>query len=189
MQSLRRGGGRGLRRCLHELAYATDPTSAFGGIIAFNRTLDAATAKAILDRQFVEVTDRLRSYARRVRSDYRHQEANVRVLPDSRTARGLNNYDSNAHWFRPAAADRPTTASMSAERVEGGHPRRARPKRSLRDLLLPGAWPSTSNPTPLAYAKDNRTIGVGAGQMSRVYSARPSPASRPPMRTWWCLAR
>ena len=39
----------------YELAYATDPTSAFGGIIAFNRTLDAATAKAILDRQFVEV--------------------------------------------------------------------------------------------------------------------------------------
>ncbi len=37
----------------YELAYATDPTSAFGGIIAFNRTLDAATAKVILDRQFV----------------------------------------------------------------------------------------------------------------------------------------
>jgi phosphoribosylaminoimidazolecarboxamide formyltransferase/IMP cyclohydrolase len=39
----------------YEMAYGTDPTSAFGGIIAFNRTLDAATAKTILDRQFVEV--------------------------------------------------------------------------------------------------------------------------------------
>ena len=36
-------------------AYRTDPTSAFGGIIAFNRELDAATAKAIVERQFVEV--------------------------------------------------------------------------------------------------------------------------------------
>ena len=36
-------------------AYRTDPTSAFGGIIAFNRELDAATATAIVDRQFVEV--------------------------------------------------------------------------------------------------------------------------------------
>ena len=39
----------------YNLAYATDPTSAFGGIIAFNRELDAETAKAIVDRQFVEV--------------------------------------------------------------------------------------------------------------------------------------
>ena len=39
----------------YEAAYRTDPTSAFGGIIAFNRELDAATAAAILERQFVEV--------------------------------------------------------------------------------------------------------------------------------------
>lgn len=39
----------------HDLAYATDPESAFGGIIAFNRELDVATAQAIVDRQFVEV--------------------------------------------------------------------------------------------------------------------------------------
>ena len=44
------------RRCeAYERAYRTDPTSAFGGIIAFNRPLEAATAQAILDRQFVEV--------------------------------------------------------------------------------------------------------------------------------------
>ena len=39
----------------YDLAYATDPESAFGGIIAFNRELDAETAKAIIERQFVEV--------------------------------------------------------------------------------------------------------------------------------------
>jgi hypothetical protein len=57
-QSLRRGRGAGLEGGIgkaYDLAYATDPESAFGGIIAFNRELDAATAKAIVDRQFVEV--------------------------------------------------------------------------------------------------------------------------------------
>ena len=39
----------------YELAFATDPESAFGGIIAFNRKLDVKTAKAICDKQFVEV--------------------------------------------------------------------------------------------------------------------------------------
>jgi phosphoribosylaminoimidazolecarboxamide formyltransferase/IMP cyclohydrolase len=62
----------------YELAYATDPTSAFGGILAFNTKLDAATCKAILDRQFVEVLiapdyeDGALEYARK--------KANVRVL-------------------------------------------------------------------------------------------------------------
>src|SRR5690606_33465518 len=62
----------------YEAAYATDPTSAFGGIIAFNRKLDAATAKTILDRQFVEVLiapdydDEALAYATK--------KANVRVL-------------------------------------------------------------------------------------------------------------
>ena len=44
----------GIRQA-YELAYATDTESAFGGIIAFNRELDAETAKAIVERQFVEV--------------------------------------------------------------------------------------------------------------------------------------
>ncbi|MFX6559755.1 bifunctional phosphoribosylaminoimidazolecarboxamide formyltransferase/IMP cyclohydrolase, partial [Acinetobacter baumannii] len=62
----------------YELAYATDPTSAFGGIIAFNRALDAATARTILERQFVEVL---------IAPDYEpgaldaaRKKANVRVL-------------------------------------------------------------------------------------------------------------
>jgi phosphoribosylaminoimidazolecarboxamide formyltransferase/IMP cyclohydrolase len=54
-QSLRRGGRFATILEAYDRAYKTDPTSAFGGIIAFNRPLDAATAKAIVDRQFVEV--------------------------------------------------------------------------------------------------------------------------------------
>ena len=54
-ESLRRGARAPTRSTPIERAYETDPTSAFGGIIAFNRPLDAATAAAILERQFVEV--------------------------------------------------------------------------------------------------------------------------------------
>src|SRR3970282_903443 len=74
----------------YEAAYATDPTSAFGGIIAFNRRLDAATAKTILDRQFVEVliapdfADAALEYARK--------KANVRLLKTPH-GEGRNNVD------------------------------------------------------------------------------------------------
>src|SRR5690606_4516917 len=75
----------------YELAYATDPTSAFGGIIAFNTTLDAATARVILDRQFVEVL--IAPDYEPAALDYATKKANVRVLRipagDAR-----NNYDT-----------------------------------------------------------------------------------------------
>ena len=63
----------------YEAAYATDPTSAFGGIIAFNTRLDAATAKVILDRQFVEVL--IAPDYEEGALDYAKKKANVRVRP------------------------------------------------------------------------------------------------------------
>ncbi len=76
-------------RDAYEMAYRTDPTSAFGGIIAFNRPLDAATAKLILDRQFVEVlvvpslldgaVDVLATQAQYPRAAYRHAAAGCRT--------------------------------------------------------------------------------------------------------------
>ena len=74
----------------YELAYATDPTSAFGGIIAFNTTLDAATAKAILDRQFVEVL--IAPDYEDGALDYAKKKANVRVLRIPH-GEGRNNMD------------------------------------------------------------------------------------------------
>src|SRR3546814_1816917 len=62
----------------YERAYATDPTSAFGGILAFNTTLDAATTKVILDRQFVEVL--IAPDYEPAALDYAKKKANVRVL-------------------------------------------------------------------------------------------------------------
>ncbi len=150
-------------------AYITDPTSAFGGIIAFNRPLDAATAKAILERQFVEVI-----IAPSVNADAKPilaTKPNVRVLESG--AWGVQ---------RPAdmdlrrvtggilvqAADRGTVSPKELKTVT----KRAPSPQELRDLLF--AWKVVKfvKSNAIVYGKEGRTIGVGAGQMSRVYSAR-----------------
>ncbi len=150
-------------------AYITDPTSAFGGIIAFNRPLDAATAKAILDRQFVEVI-----IAPSVKDDAKPilaSKANVRVLESG--AWGAQ---------RPSEWDlrRVTGGLLVQERDQGMVTQkelkvvtqRAPSPQEWRDLLF--AWKVVKfvKSNAIVYCKEGRTIGVGAGQMSRVYSAR-----------------
>jgi phosphoribosylaminoimidazolecarboxamide formyltransferase/IMP cyclohydrolase len=150
-------------------AYVTDPVSAFGGIIAFNRPLDPATASAILDRQFVEVI-----IAPQVREDAKAVLAtkpNVRVLecgawgptrpsgPDFRCVTG-----------GLLVQDR--DIGMVAEKDLRVVTKRAPARQELKDLLF--AWKVVKfvKSNAIVYAKEGRTIGVGAGQMSRVYSAR-----------------
>ena len=150
-------------------AYVTDPTSAFGGIIAFNRPLDAATAKAILERQFVEVI-----IAPEVTADAKPilaAKPNVRVL-------------ATGAWgkTRPAGLDfKRVTGGLLVQDVDRGRvtekdlkvvTKRKPSSQELRDLLF--AWKVVKyvKSNAIVYCKDGRTIGVGAGQMSRVYSAR-----------------
>ncbi|VXA92244.1 bifunctional protein (Includes: phosphoribosylaminoimidazolecarboxamide formyltransferase (AICAR transformylase); IMP cyclohydrolase (Inosinicase) (IMP synthetase) (ATIC)) [Luteimonas sp. 9C] len=151
----------------YELAYATDPTSAFGGIIAFNRTLDAATAKVILDRQFVEVLiapdyddDAL---------DYATKKANVRVLRIPH-GEGRNNVDVKrvGSGLLMQTADIREVTADELKVVTTLAPTDAQ----LRDLLFAWQVAKFVKSNAIVYAKDHRTIGVGAGQMSRVYSAR-----------------
>ena len=153
----------------YDRAYRTDPTSAFGGIVAFNRELDADTASAITGRQFVEViaAPSVSPAAVAVLAT----KANVRVLV-----------------IGPLAKQNPS--SLEYRSVVGGLLVQS------RDTAL--AQPDTfkivtkKNPTPTQYAdlwfawrvckyvksnaivfaRDGMTIGVGAGQMSRVYSTR-----------------
>jgi phosphoribosylaminoimidazolecarboxamide formyltransferase/IMP cyclohydrolase len=150
-------------------AYVTDPTSAFGGIIAFNRPLDAATARAILERQFVEVI-----VAPAVHDDVKPILAgkpNVRVL-------------ETGAWgaTRPPQPDyRRVTGGLLVQDTDQGRitekdlkvvtQRQPNPQ-ELRDLLF--AWKVVKfvKSNAIVYCKEGRTIGVGAGQMSRVYSAR-----------------
>ncbi len=151
----------------YEAAYATDPTSAFGGIIAFNTTLDAATAKVILDRQFVEVLiapdydDDALAYARK--------KANVRVLRIPH-GDGRNNMDIKrvGSGLLMQTSDIREVGRDELKVVTKLAPTEAQ----FNDLLFAWRVAKYVKSNAIVYAKDQRTIGVGAGQMSRVYSAR-----------------
>ncbi|MBD9370230.1 bifunctional phosphoribosylaminoimidazolecarboxamide formyltransferase/IMP cyclohydrolase [Xanthomonas sp. XNM01] len=152
----------------YELAYATDPTSAFGGIIAFNRTLDAATARVILDRQFVEVL--IAPDYEPAALDYATKKANVRVLriPHAPASAGFIDTKRIGSGLLMQTADDRVVARDELKVVT----KLAPTDTQFADLLF--AWKVTKfvKSNAIVYAKDNRTIGVGAGQMSRVYSAR-----------------
>ena len=150
-------------------AYATDPTSAFGGIIAFNHPLDADTAKSIIDRQFVEViiAPGISSEALQILS----AKQNIRVM-DS----GLWPPTTDPSWdFKRVAGgllvqDRDTGHITQADlRIVT---KRAPTEQEFIDLLF--AWKTCKfvKSNAIVYARKLQTIGIGAGQMSRVYSAR-----------------
>ncbi|HBS62897.1 MAG TPA: bifunctional phosphoribosylaminoimidazolecarboxamide formyltransferase/inosine monophosphate cyclohydrolase [Stenotrophomonas sp.] len=151
----------------YELAYATDPTSAFGGIIAFNRPLDAATAKVILDRQFVEVL--IAPDYEPAALEYAQKKANVRVLRIPH-GDGRNNYDTKriGSGLLVQSADNRGMARDELTVVS----KLAPTDKQFADLLFAWKVAKFVKSNAIVYAKDNRTIGVGAGQMSRVYSAR-----------------
>ena len=151
----------------YDRAYAVDPTSAFGGIIAFNRELDAATAGEILKRQFVEVViapsiaaDALPLFAKK---------ANVRVLATGglRTHAGFE-YKRIAGGLLVQDADTDALTAADLKIVTAKAPTDAQ----LRDLLF--AWKVAMHvkSNAIVYAKDLQTVGIGAGQMSRVVSAK-----------------
>ncbi|BDU18051.1 bifunctional phosphoribosylaminoimidazolecarboxamide formyltransferase/IMP cyclohydrolase [Lysobacter auxotrophicus] len=151
----------------YELAYATDPTSAFGGILAFNTKLDAATAKAVLDRQFVEVL--IAPDYEEGALDYARKKANVRVLRIPH-GEGRNNVDVKrvGSGLLMQTADIREVTREELKVVTKIAPT----KEQLDDLLFAWRVAKFVKSNAIVYAKDHRTIGVGAGQMSRVYSAR-----------------
>ena len=152
----------------YELAYATDPTSAFGGIIAFNRTLDAATAKAILDRQFVEVL--IAPDFEPGALDYASRKANVRVLriPLAPASTGFVDSKRVGCGMLMQTADDRIVTREDLTVVTKIPPTDAQ----MRDLLFAWRVAKFVKSNAIVYARDSRTVGVGAGQMSRVYSAR-----------------
>jgi len=151
----------------YELAYATDPTSAFGGILAFNTTLDAATTKAILDRQFVEVL--IAPDYEPAALDYAKKKANVRVLRIPH-GDGRNNVDVKRVGSGLLMQD---SDNREVSRDELKVVTRRAPDPAELDTLL-FAWRVAKfvKSNAIVYAKDQRTIGIGAGQMSRVVSAK-----------------
>jgi phosphoribosylaminoimidazolecarboxamide formyltransferase/IMP cyclohydrolase len=153
----------------YDRAFQTDPTSAFGGIIAFNRPLDAATARAIIDRQFVEVI-----IAPSVSEDaipVLATKTNVRVLACGEWHEGSSaglDYKRVVGGLLVQDRDLGAITADDLKMVSERSPTDA----ELRDLLF--AWKVVKyvKSNAIVYCRDGQTIGVGAGQMSRVYSAR-----------------
>jgi phosphoribosylaminoimidazolecarboxamide formyltransferase / IMP cyclohydrolase len=151
----------------YEAAYATDPTSAFGGIIAFNTALDADTVRTILERQFVEVLI-APDYAEGALEAAR-RKANVRVLRIPH-GEGRNNFDAKRVGSglllqtsdnREVARDELKVVTTQAPTPE-----------QLDDLLFAWRVAKFVKSNAIVYAKGLRTLGIGAGQMSRVVSAK-----------------
>ncbi|MEO7071735.1 MAG: bifunctional phosphoribosylaminoimidazolecarboxamide formyltransferase/IMP cyclohydrolase [Rhodanobacter sp.] len=162
----------------YDLAYQTDPTSAFGGIIAFNRVLDADTARAIVERQFVEVV-LAPGYADAALQAL-HRKGNVRVLlipPPAqadlehgglRAAHPGNNSRRVGSGLLLQTAD---TGMITAEELKVVT-RRAPTQAQVHDLIFAWKVAKFVKSNAIVYARDRQTIGIGAGQMSRVYSAK-----------------
>lgn len=150
-------------------AYQTDPTSAFGGIIAFNHTLDEVTARTIIERQFVEVI--IAPNVSPEAANIIATKPNIRLLESGswttkhpaefdykRVNGGLLIQDKdlgsiNADSLRIVTQTKPTS-------------------QQIEDLLFCWKVAKSVKSNAIVYAKDLQTIGIGAGQMSRVYSAR-----------------
>ena len=153
----------------YEKAYQTDPTSAFGGIIAFNRELDEKTAQAITERQFTEVI--IAPSVSDAAATVIYAKPNLRLL-------------SCGEWSES------TSTNLDYKSVQGGlllqnldtsiinesdltlTTKRAASPSEIADMIF--AWKVVKfvKSNAIVYAKNQQTIGIGAGQMSRVYSAK-----------------
>src|SRR5690606_36284682 len=152
----------------YERAYACDPVSAFGGVIAFNRPLDEETARVIVERQFVEVlvapeVDEKALAATSAKSAIRvlalgERGGALRQLDLKRISGGLLVQD----------ADAGTPEELTLKVVT----RRAPTEEELSDLLFAWRVVKYVKSNAIVYARNRATVGIGAGQMSRVYSAR-----------------
>jgi phosphoribosylaminoimidazolecarboxamide formyltransferase / IMP cyclohydrolase len=151
----------------YERAYQTDPTSAFGGIIAFNRPLDGDTAQAIVSRQFVEVVLAPEITPAALRATA--AKGNVRVLeiPAAEVPAGLD-FKRIGGGLLVQDADRGTLAQVELRCVT----ERVPTEQETRDLRFAWQVAKYVKSNAIVYVRDEQTVGVGAGQMSRVYSAK-----------------
>ncbi len=153
----------------YDRAYKTDPTSAFGGIIAFNQPLDAKTAQAIVDRQFVEViiAPSISDEAKEIVST----KKNLRLLecgewPEDH-GQGYDFKRVNSGLL-VQGRDLGMVDMVDLKVVSKRQPT----EQQLKDLMFAWKVGKFVKSNAIVYVKDGMTIGVGAGQMSRVYSAK-----------------
>ncbi|WP_440055050.1 bifunctional phosphoribosylaminoimidazolecarboxamide formyltransferase/IMP cyclohydrolase [Pseudoalteromonas sp. T1lg65] len=152
----------------YERAFKTDPTSAFGGIIAFNRELDGDTAEAIVSRQFVEViiAPSISEEAAQIVA----AKKNVRLLECGQWSSKTTGVDIKRINGGILVQDR-DQGMVGLEDLKVVSKRQPT-EQELKDLLFSWKVAKFVKSNAIVYAKDGVTVGVGAGQMSRVYSAK-----------------
>ena len=153
----------------YDLAFATDPESAFGGIIAFNRELDAQTAEAICAKQFVEVI-----IAPSVSADALAVVAakkNVRLLKCG-TWGEQRPQDFDYKRVNGGLLIQDRDNGMITEQDLKIVSKRVPSDIEMTDMLFAWKVAKMVKSNAIIYAKNNQTVGVGAGQMSRINSAR-----------------
>jgi len=152
----------------YEGAYKTDPTSAFGGIIAFNRELDAETAEAIVSRQFVEViiAPSISDAAAQIVA----AKPNLRLLECGQWDTKTTGFDFKRvnGGLLVQDTDQGSVTSDDLTVVTKRQPTAD----EMRDLQFCWKVAKFVKSNAIVYVKNSSTIGVGAGQMSRVYSAK-----------------
>ena len=152
----------------YQSAYLTDPTSAFGGIIAFNRELDKETAQSIIEKQFVEViiAPKINDSAKNVLLS----KENIRVLEcgDLKKAEPAFDYKKISGGLLIQDKDLIELNSDDMKCVSSNQPSDSQ----VKDLLFAWKVAKYVKSNAIVYAKNQMTIGIGAGQMSRIYSAK-----------------
>ena len=150
----------------YDRAFATDPESAFGGIIAFNRPLDEHTAKTIIDRQFVEVI--IAPSVDDLAADVIATKPNVRLLSCGQWQEADNRLDLKRVNGGLLVQDADLSLYQQLEIVTVKKPS----EQQMTDLIFAWKVAKYVKSNAIVYARDLMTIGVGAGQMSRINSAR-----------------
>ncbi len=153
----------------YDKAFRTDPTSAFGGIIAFNRPLDAKTAGTIIDRQFVEVIVAPSIDAEA--ADIISAKKNVRVLETGPFAAAANAGFEFKKVGGGLLVQNSDTGLIAADDLKVVTEIPPTPEQ-VQDMLFAWTVVKYVKSNAIIFCKDNMTIGVGAGQMSRVYSTK-----------------
>ncbi len=152
----------------YDLAYKTDPTSAFGGIIAFNRELDEKTAAEIVARQFVEVI--IAPSVSEAAQVVLATKQNVRVLETGAWTTSQSEFDYKRVSGGLLVQDRDTGIVLPSEMkiVTQREPS----EQEWTDLLFAWKVAKFVKSNAIVYCQNGQLIGVGAGQMSRIYSAK-----------------
>ncbi len=163
--------GVALRDNIHDAyldAFKTDPTSAFGGIIAFNRPLDKATAQDIIEKQFVEVI--IAPSIDNDAKDVLSAKQNIRALEcgDLSNAQPSLDYKRVTGGLLVQDKDLGVITENDIKCVSELEPTADQ----IKDLLFAWKVAKAVKSNAIVYVKNEMTIGVGAGQMSRVYSAK-----------------